>query len=402
MSNLPAVPEPEPSRALTPVDSWIPVLADVAALAERVASTEFVPKGLRDSPPAVAAAILYGREVGLPPMTALNVTHVIEGKPAISAEGMRAMVFAAGHEIVIEDSTGAQCIVKGRRRGQEEWTRIGWNIDMARAAGVAGKQVWQRYPRQMLQARATAELCRLVFPDVTHGFRAVEEIDDGYEDGPEAPPQPVAPGTRVARKRAPARKALAAAPAPREERPEAPSGPPLPGEDGYTSSEGEQAPGVGVRSSPRSAGSEPELGGVSPSGAPGQESGPRGGDPDSADDTGTDHEPGACVTEEPPAGETEGEAVEPAGGSEEEPPAPRGPRMSSRGQHRAIFALLDPLDVKTDEDRYDVATAIVGHRIGSFNDLTHANASAMIETLGRVGDREQLDVLLASAAGGAA
>jgi hypothetical protein len=354
-----AIPEPEQSRALAHVDDWIPVVAHVASLAERIAGTEFVPRGLRDSAPAVAAAILYGREVGLPPMTALNVTHVIEGKPAISAEGMRAMVFAAGHEIVIEESTGATCIVKGRRRGADEWTRIGWNLDMARAAGVAGKQVWQRYPRQMLQARATAELCRLVFPDVTHGFRAVEEIDDQYEEGP--PDAPASTSTSTVRRTTKKAAAKKAAPAPLEARPERPDGPPLPGEDGYT----ETSPG----------GAAPVL------------SEPIPGDPD---DVVTDHEPGGDAEQGTPGGEGEGEAPEPPGG-----PAQPGPRLMSRAQSRGIFAALKDLGVDDDDDeRHLIVSTILQRPVESFRDLTVNDAKTLLDTFARVEDKEQLSALL--------
>ena len=89
--NLPAVPDPAPSReiARNDVDSWAEVMQPVIWLAERIAGTEFVPKSMRNSAPAVTAAILYGREVGLPPMTSLTQTHVIEGKPSMSVSTVK-------------------------------------------------------------------------------------------------------------------------------------------------------------------------------------------------------------------------------------------------------------------------------------------------------------------------
>lgn len=176
----------QPSRtavAETDTDSWTLVAGDVFELAERIANTEFVPRGLRGKPPAVVAAILYGREVGLPPMTALTSTHVIEGTPSISAEAMRALVFAAGHEISVRESSTARCRLAGRRRGSDEWTTVTWTIDDARRAGLLKRgSGWEKYPRAMLKARATAELCRDVFPDVIHGFRAIEEVSENPDD----------------------------------------------------------------------------------------------------------------------------------------------------------------------------------------------------------------------------
>jgi len=157
-------------------DSWTDVLEQVADLALKISKTDFVPDGFRGNVAATAAAILYGREVGFPPMTALSTLHSIKGRVAMSAEAMRAKALAAGHDIVIVTSTSARCEVKGRRRNSDEWTTVTWTLDDTRQAKLGGDN-WAKYPRQMLQARATAELCRLVFADVLHGIASVEELE---------------------------------------------------------------------------------------------------------------------------------------------------------------------------------------------------------------------------------
>jgi hypothetical protein len=175
----------------TELDSWTDVLTSVVQLAEQVAGTEFVPKSLRNNVPAVTAAILHGRELGLGPMTALSLTNVIEGKPTLSAEGQRALALAAGHDIEFLESTGAVCTVRGRRAGSERWTAVTWTIDAARKIGLANKQVWKSYPRAMLAARASAELCRMLFPEVLHGTAATEEIEDAADVPTPAATRPV-------------------------------------------------------------------------------------------------------------------------------------------------------------------------------------------------------------------
>jgi hypothetical protein len=186
-----------PARADT--DSWTTVVESVALLAAKIAETEFVPRDLRGSIPATAAAILYGREVGLPPMTALSQIAVVEGRPGLSAEAMRALVLAAGHEITFDESTTAKCVIRGRRHRTNTWTTVEWTLDMAQRAGlIRPRSAWTTYPRNMLQARATTELCRLVFPDVIHGFRSVEELGDMDV---EPPPEPARKTTTVRRTR---------------------------------------------------------------------------------------------------------------------------------------------------------------------------------------------------------
>src|SRR5262249_15125593 len=75
-----------------------------AALAGHAGDPEFVPVGLRGNRPAIAAAILYGAEVGLEPMQALAKVAVIKGRPSLSAEAQRALVYRAGHELWFDES----------------------------------------------------------------------------------------------------------------------------------------------------------------------------------------------------------------------------------------------------------------------------------------------------------
>lgn len=371
--NLPAVPA-ERAPATADVDSWIQIMRPVIALAEHIAGTEFVPKGLRNSVPATTAAMLYGREVGLPPMTALTQTHVIEGKPSMSAEAMRALVMAAGHELIFDEATGAQVRMRARRSGSNHWTELAWTIDMARAAGITHKDNWKKYPRAMLIARCTADLCRMVFPDVIHGFRAVEEFDDTLED---AEVEPATPTTKVARTRKAAAKKAAAAPAALEQgtRPERPAGPPLPGEDGYDTP------------SPR--GGAPEQAGGSAVGEAADSPAPDVSDAD----------PGAGAPVEPDTA-----AEVPAGGeSASETPeqsAERHPAMISKPQQRMLMGQFGKFDLTgedTRDERLRIVSAIAGREVSSTSDLTKVEAATVIDTLARVEDVTQL---LAIANGG--
>lgn len=148
-------------------------------LAERIAQTDFVPPALRGKPEAVLACILAGHEAGVSPMQALAKIHVIEGRPAMSAELMRAIVLRAGHEIWLEESSSTKAIACGKRAGSSRVSRVEWTMDDAKRAQLDQRQNWRKFPRAMLAARATAELCRSLFPDVLAGISyAVEELQD--------------------------------------------------------------------------------------------------------------------------------------------------------------------------------------------------------------------------------
>jgi hypothetical protein len=212
------------------------LLPSALTLAEHVSKTEFVPSALRGKPDAVLACILSGHELGIGPMMALKQVHIIEGRAALSAELMRALVLREGHDIWFEETSWTIATIVGRRKGSTGQTRVTFTMDDAKRAKLDGKQNWQRYPRAMLMARATGELCRAQFPDVIAGFGYTqEEVEDGFDLEPEPDEEQPPSGTvkRSVKKRAGTRKAAAkksgGGGVPVADAP--PVGPPLPGED---------------------------------------------------------------------------------------------------------------------------------------------------------------------------
>lgn len=415
--NTPATVTPgaELERREAPVaradtDSWTTVVAITSRLAAEIAGTEFVPRDLRGKPAAVTAAILYGREIGLPPMTALTQTHVIEGKPAASAEAMRALVIAAGHELVVVETSGSICTMRARRRGSSTWTELAWTIDQARAAGLLSpkKENWQKYPRAMLQARCSAELIRLVFPDVVLGMRALEELDVDEAETPAETTVSRAPAP-AARKRAAPRKAAAAPPSEAQPAAAAPGGMPLPGEEGY------------VAPSPRAETPPEDVAGADLPAPEPESDQPPAETRDAAALEAELDEDGAVpadVVEDRPhmvyvtqgpvpvytcstcgyRGETAPEIPCPGPPEpdpvEEQRPAPA---SISRAQVRMISAriggLAETAGVKlSDEERRGIVRVLAGREqpIESTNDLTKSEGSAVIDTLTRMDSLEEL------------
>jgi hypothetical protein len=182
-------------------DSWASILPAVGDLAGKISTTNFVPKSLRGKPAEIAACILTGREVGIGPMESLSKINVIDGRPSMSAELMRSLVMRDGHEIRYPTLTDTKVVAEGRRAGSESWTTVTWSMTDAQRVGVASKDVWKKYPRQMLSARATSELCRLLFPDALGGISYTPEELDGESEGTDSPTE--ARGATVKRRTLP-------------------------------------------------------------------------------------------------------------------------------------------------------------------------------------------------------
>lgn len=159
---------------------FVSLMSPAIELARMISNTEFVPKALRGRDGAICAAILTADELGVGAMTGLAQISIIDGKPALSATLMRALVLSRGHDMWFEDLAVTKATACGRRRGSEAITRVTWTMEMARTAGLLGKDNWKKYQRSMLEARASAELCRLIFADCLAGLmHSVEELEDG-------------------------------------------------------------------------------------------------------------------------------------------------------------------------------------------------------------------------------
>lgn len=152
-------------------------LGQAFQIAEAICGTQFAPQHFRGKPHDAAAAILYGSQVGLDPLTALQNLYVIGGKPALYARTMQAIVQAAGHAVWTEESTDDSVTVAGQRAGSEAVERVTWTIERAQTAGYTSNANYKKDPQAMLYARATGDVCRRIAPDALLGMAyTVEEM----------------------------------------------------------------------------------------------------------------------------------------------------------------------------------------------------------------------------------
>ncbi|MEI5032477.1 hypothetical protein RB201_04560 [Streptomyces sp. S1A(2023)] len=127
-----AIPAPQPTNELM---EWVESARQANLVAQSLANTSFA-GAYRGKPDEITAAILTGQELGLQPMTALKSIDVIQGQPALRAHAMRAIVQHQGHDIELVESTPTHCVMRGRRKGGENWQQVEWDIPRAHAAGT--------------------------------------------------------------------------------------------------------------------------------------------------------------------------------------------------------------------------------------------------------------------------
>lgn len=214
-----------PASGTVKLAEWAQELTAAHQLGTALCQTDFVPKDFRGKPEAAAAAILAGKALGLDPMNALSNIFVVHGRPALYARTMTALVMNAGHEVIRTNATADSVTVTARRKGSKDWQEFTWSMERARLAGYTSNAKYKSNPIEMLTAKAMAEACRVIAPDVLTGVAAysVEEVE--LENLGERPttgsrlttPEPPAPAAAPAPATTADRFTQPAAPAPQDE-----------------------------------------------------------------------------------------------------------------------------------------------------------------------------------------
>jgi 5'-3' exonuclease len=134
--------------------------------------------GAYGTPEAVLSTVLSGRELGLSAMASLRAFHVVEGRPTMAADALRALVLKSGKAKTFRcTERTAQAATFTTTREGEEPMELRYTIEEAQAAGlVKNGGSWTKNPADMLVARASSKLARLVYPDVVAGLYAPEEL----------------------------------------------------------------------------------------------------------------------------------------------------------------------------------------------------------------------------------
>lgn len=156
-------------------------LNEAMQLAEIMSNSEMVPKDFQGKPGNVLVAVQMGADIGLAPMQAIQNIAVINGRPALWGDAVKAIVLASPlcekFEETIDEAT-MTAYTKVKRKGHEEKV-VSFSQKDAEAAKLWGKAgPWTNYPKRMLQMRSRGFAARDEFADVLKGLAVAEELQD--------------------------------------------------------------------------------------------------------------------------------------------------------------------------------------------------------------------------------
>lgn len=215
-----------------------------------MATAGVLPQALRGKPADVFVTIMYGQELAMTPMQAIQGIYVVNGRPSLAGQTWLALVRRAGHRMYVpcrecgtapdlhtpdsghryvpdHDETRCTVTIVRKDSGEQHTETFTW--DQAVAAKLTGKDVWKSWPKRMLLWRAVSSCATVICPEVALGFEL-----QGAE--PDAEPEPVRPTLAQVAAEREDRAQAAAAPEPAPVAPD-----PAPTADDYAAIEAEYA-----------------------------------------------------------------------------------------------------------------------------------------------------------------
>lgn len=231
------------SEARAMLQDNVAMLDDAWRVADIVCQTPAAPHRYRGKAKEGTVAIMYGAELGLPPMASLQKVINIHGSPSLEARTMKGILKAKGFKfrtiaksateyeiwawepdspVVIEQNPASPHY--GRRILPDEeanwtieraiqaryvptpssddslrrpdvdsdWVTVSKSWDGRTKTSVVGNMKYITDPITMLEAKGTADVCRTIAPEIFLGlpYAAEERADWAHEEDDEEEPQP--------------------------------------------------------------------------------------------------------------------------------------------------------------------------------------------------------------------
>lgn len=169
-----------PSTAIEPRD-----MGELQVLAVAAAKSNFF--GAK-TPEQALMLMMSGRDLGFSYTQALRMMHVIKDKPSLSADGAVAVCLA--HPELCEyfrpvEETDTTCTWETKRRDNPP-RRETFTIEDAQRADLTKQNgdMYRKYPKRMLSARAKMFLARDVYPELLGGLYDPDEVREATQARP--------------------------------------------------------------------------------------------------------------------------------------------------------------------------------------------------------------------------
>ena len=139
--------------------------SQIAAKLQAMIDSKALPKGIT-SPMQAAIMIQHGAKYGLTALEALQSVEMVTGQPSIKARAMGELILRhyGPDAFRIVDLTDEQCVIECRPPGTDEVKLLTYTMAMAKKAGLAGKEMWIKFPAEMLRAKSIRNMKNTYFP----------------------------------------------------------------------------------------------------------------------------------------------------------------------------------------------------------------------------------------------
>lgn len=146
----------------------------------RALASDLLNSGLFPAVKNVSGAITiieYGRELGIPPVAALQTMAIVQGRISLEAKGMMALFQNKGGRIKILERSKTVARIELSKDGREPHVHE-YTMEQAKQEKLSGKDNWLKMPETMLFWRAVSTGIRLFDPGSVFGLYSTEEMRD--------------------------------------------------------------------------------------------------------------------------------------------------------------------------------------------------------------------------------
>lgn len=148
------------------------IMSDVRQLSEAFFASGSFPDLKSEAQAAVK--IIAGHELGFSPVVSMTGIHFFQGKVVIGANLLASLIKDSGkYEYKITEHTNERCQVVIYQKFGGDLKQMGvpvlYTIKDADAAGLAGKDNWKKFPKDMLFAACIRQAARRYCADILRG-----------------------------------------------------------------------------------------------------------------------------------------------------------------------------------------------------------------------------------------